>query len=434
MVIVDRLFHSRRTVVKKGSINYDCPVRASGGKKLFPVRQSLGGDCMKKIIAISVMFALFAGAVFADTSISGSVETRMSLFRGSNVEDSKFATTADDNVGMAEGKLNLRGTNDDGNMGGAWTIKQANPASGQSVVEQYWVWWKPVEQIQLFLGKDADGKFGTDYLVSWNYYGSGTGYLSTHSDWGFWRDMFGGNWDTFGLAISVFAVDNLDLNIIVPLSNKSGGGKWNTSDVFVNDLCLSVSYKIPDTGEIFFTYDGANAVNPPSGGGNELTAQPEYKYEARTNGKVTASFRLTMIEGLQVQIGGGMYLAKNGEKAPITAGLGAWWDGGEFGVKVRAGYRMNNNFNENISIITVGVLPWYKLTDNITGYADIQVWQTMTKGADSVMAWYFNPSVKMGFGPGAIGIGLKIDNNGGVKIADKAVTKFSMPIRFVYSF
>jgi TRAP-type C4-dicarboxylate transport system permease large subunit len=42
---------------------------------------------MKKIIAISVMFALIAGAVFADTALAGAVETRFSLAKQTGFPD-----------------------------------------------------------------------------------------------------------------------------------------------------------------------------------------------------------------------------------------------------------------------------------------------------------------------------------------------------------
>jgi hypothetical protein len=392
---------------------------------------------MKKIIAISVMFALFAGAVFAETSVSGAIETRIGLFNGSNAEDAKAKIKGD---GIAEAYFQMSGTNDDGNMGALLRFKGGDGAVN---THRAFVWWKPIDQVRFFLGRDDDGMFGSDGLVSWNYYASGTGYLSTHN-WDKWRAFFPGNWDSYGLAISLWPVDGLEANIVIPTGGT--GTAWRINDMFIGGLRLSINYSIEGIGKLYFIYNGATNIEANgflryASGYSLTTWDPAYpdaadQYKPLTNGQVAFSFNLTMIEGLQIQPGFSTVLVKTSEwdvKSPMWLGLGVWYDGGEFGVKVRAGYVINERFNEDRSSISFGILPWYKLADNITAYLDVDVQKTMIKDDDdnSPMAIAVTPSVKAGFGSGSLGIGIKIENNGA---KPTSTTTYSVPVRFVYSF
>jgi hypothetical protein len=401
---------------------------------------------MKKLIAISVMLALIVGAVFAETQVSGAVETRMRLFGTGGAKDEKAKTWGD---GIAEGYIQVSAQNDEGTMGAALRLKDNS-------YHKAFVWWKPIDQIKIFLGQDPDGMFGSDGLVSYNYYGSGTGYLSTHN-WDLWRAFFPGNWDTFGLALSFYPTDGLEINLVVPTgveSNNNGthtSYAWRLEDMYIGGIRVSASYAIADIGKIFFVYNGPNNIETGairwltnyagawgSGGWDPLYSDTLDKYKTETKGQIAGSFLLTAVDGFQIQPGVSVVLANEDGPSgfkynPTFIGLGVWYTADAFSVKLRGGYIMNERFNDKRSRLVLGVLPSFKISDSATAYADIYIDQTTVDGADkNPMIFGFNPSVKVNMGAGAFGIGVKIENNG--QDGDDARTTVSVPMRFVFSF
>ena len=417
---------------------------------------------MKKLIAISVMFALLVGAAFAQ--VSGAVETRVRLASGSFEEDAKWTTSG----GIEAAHLQLAGSSEDGTFGGLVRFRNIDvmrngsvdiseyaityaewleimektnnfdptpgsddlkenvilfPEKNESVDSGAWfhrvfVWWRPIPQLRVFLGIDQDGMFGTDVLEGWAFHQGGESYITIH-EWDFWRKVFPGNWDGFGMAFSVYPVRGLEVNMVVPLGNLSWPQAIKSrveqstelAQMYPGSLRFMGAYAIPDVGRVFFTYNGPGSAYA----------------DAANYGQLGLSFLLTAVAGLQVHIGGSTLIPKEGEKEDINVGLAAHWSGEGFGAKFRAAAVLG----EEDAYITANVMPWYAL-DKITAFLDLGL---ATKGEN--LGWWVTPYIKMPAGPGFFSIGAQIYSgvslgNQGVKADDPI--NFAIPMRLSYSF
>jgi hypothetical protein len=446
---------------------------------------------MKKIIAISVMFALFAGAVFAETSVSGGVETRFSVSGDTGKTDGGNAVkpTMKGEIGTAN--IKLSGKNDDGTLGGAVKLRgediirggswsgtinatkyseistlagtQTASISGSTTsgawVHTAYVWWQPISQVKIFLGIDQDGMFGTDPLTSWGYHRGSEGFINNH-DWDFWRMVFPGNWDGFGLAFSLYPVDGLDINLVIPTGGTSWpqatgdqiGKNWRVDEMLVAGLRLNINYAIPDVGKLMLTYIGANAYastgNPANQNSLGFADSDADKQKVKTNGMFGASFLLTMVEGFQIQPGISMVLANtsnwkaNGDdaKSLIYAGLGVHYTADAFGVKARVAYLMNGGpgaptgvdyyGSKDVSHMRFSVMPWYAM-ESLTVFCDIGANMTMVKDSDAAVEFFVNPYVTVPISGGKFQAGLKI-NNFNKYAGDK--TTWSVPMLLGFNF
>jgi len=403
---------------------------------------------MRKVIAISVVLALVAGAAFAQTSISGTIDTRIRLANGS--------TAADDvtigGPGVADGYVQLSGQDADGKFGGLVRIR-ANEGEGN--FHRAFTWWQPIPQLRVFLGHDLDGKFGTDPLTAWGFHQGAEGYVERH-DWDFWRAVFPGNWDGFGLALSFYIVQGLEINFVIPTGlpewypgSSSNASQTLTYQQILGSLRLQMNYAIPDLGKVYFSY-----IGPREDFGND---------GIKNYGQIGGSFQLTAIEGLNVQLGVTTYLENDknvdnssGQYYPILVGLGMHFAAGDWGVKLRAagsfrsyaGTRTTTDswrlrpwihwgvpFTEG-TLVTFNVMPWYNF-GALAAYFDIGADIAKPAGDTTVVDPYFwfNPYIRKSIGPGSIRAGLMIGVDSHANDANpEAVTTFSIPIQFTFSF
>jgi hypothetical protein len=407
---------------------------------------------MKKLIAIAVVFALIAGTAFAQTSISGTVDLRMDLLNG-NFDENNVPTIG--GPGVADGYVQLSGTNGEANFGGLVRIK-ANPmvsddgrgdgGKNHGLFHRAFAWWKPIPQLRIFLGQDKDGMFSTGgTLTDWAFHQGGENYLNRH-DWDYWRAIFPGNWDSFGLAFTL-NVEALEVNLVIPTGavNSWPLDNWSTKitwEAFFPSLRLQVNYSIPGFGRIYFSWIGpAQNNNVPF----------EDIGDGQSFGNIAASLLITAVEGLPIQVGFATDIV-NGENTtnrPLHVGLAAHYTGGDWGVKFRFGsqwggmgansfwgatyqYQPVNGNNACVkgNAMTFNVMPWFNLSV-MRVFVDLGAYITMPDQGDGIFGFWVNPYIRKSFGSGALNAGIRIENNG--TDVDSATT-FSVPLQFTYSF
>jgi hypothetical protein len=406
---------------------------------------------MKKIIAISVMLALVAGAVFADTAIGGGVETRFSLAKqtGGDGDDPQMGGS----IGNAA--LRLSGQNSDGTLGGMFNIRltdimrnTSTIAPGKeswepaySVASPAWyhrvfVWWKPIPQVRVFLGIDNDGLFDTSSIVGWGFHAGDNDYIFNHH-WDFWRVIFPGNWDGFGLALSFYPMPGLDLNIALP----TGGIGWPQSTkarVEQSELVSGEGGMLPekirfqagyslDFGRIQFAYNGKDNIVEKSSLGPGIGPWG-YNGWGKQNGQVGASFLFTALEGIDILVGGSVILCE--DDPVISGGLGVVYNGDGFGVKFRGGVLMCGDMDP---FITGTILPFFSVGENGQVLVDIGI----TKQGDS-MGWSLIPAYRLNIDGGAFKIGLQIYNNiamgGNIGISGAEFVRWNIPMLLAFNF
>jgi len=406
---------------------------------------------MKKIIAISMMLALIAGAVFADTTVSGAVETRFSLAKqtGAKNADPVMGGT----IGAAQ--IRLTGSNSDGTLGGMFNLRNTdivrswnswdNPKTGDNWkgpwYHRVFAWWKPIEQIKVFLGIDQDGLFDTCDFVGWGFHSGDNDYIFNHH-WDFWRQIFPGNWDGFGLAVSVYPIQGLDFNLVFP----TGGVNWpqaNVGQVEKNQPITNTSSKsydgmIPgrlrfsgnfglDFGKISFVYLGGTGVSEKGTAGYGTIAKDN-------NGLVGLSFLLTAIDSIQIKVGGSAILTD--PDILISAGLGVAWSGDGFGVKFRAGMMMQGDTK---MFLTADVLPYFNVGEKGQILVDIQISQDGNKKSPTpTLGWGVTPAYRLGIDGGAFKIGIQVYNNinagGNCMITGADYIKWNVPMLLSFNF
>jgi len=351
---------------------------------------------MKKLIAITVMIALCVAAAFADTTISGAVETRLNVYQitlgnhGEDYDGGHPKAQTGGSIGTAY--IQLANTNSEGTAGGTLRLRATDiiPTTASSDNFRWhkvFVWWKPIPQVKIFLGQDADGMFERGQLTSWAFHQGTEQYLVVH-DWDFWRAIFPGNWDTFGLALSFYLVDGLELNLVVPTGTPGGWPRHQnsaltrTSDwdkIYPGALQLTSSYQIGDIGKVHFAWIGSGE---------------KYDKDTVNYGKIALSFFSSMIQGLQFQVGASTDIQTSNKDivspgklgtiatAPIYAGAAVHFSAGDFGVKWRLGTRINTTELDLLNgtyekdggyFLTTNIMPTYKLGNVGTVCLDIGV-------------------------------------------------------------
>jgi hypothetical protein len=198
---------------------------------------------MKKLIAISVMLALVAGAAFAETSISAVVETRMNLLQSGN-EVSIGGAAVD------VGRFVFSGGNEEGTFSGL--LRYGDGAVGNPYMA--YIWWRPVHQIGIFMGTQGDGIFETVKIGSWSFsQGGHNGVTIENYHWHgstFGRSFWTGDG---GLAIEILPTDGLAIRFGIPHSVAWVG--TGAADQMLRRYFAQVVYEA-DFGQLAFTSGG----------------------------------------------------------------------------------------------------------------------------------------------------------------------------------
>jgi hypothetical protein len=412
---------------------------------------------MKKLIAILVVLTLVAGAAFAQAVVGVTIDTRLSI-EGDTRETptgQNYAPGAPTISGrIADAYFEASGENDEGTLGATVRIRanlHGALASDDTAIMDFhraFIWWRPIPQLRIFLGKEADGMFSTgNALTDWAFHRGAENYLNYH-DWDYWRAVFPGNWDDFGLALSVYPIEGLELNFVIP----TGTGGWDDDanvsmafddrELYLEDIFqyirFQASYVIPDIGTIFFSW-----IGPQMHDRNIHSVNGH-------SGNIGASFLLTAIDGLQVQAGFSTYLAKDSaSNKPMLIGLAAHYEGDGFGVKFRSAFEIGGmltgavyspgswRFGNNATVFTKGnafqfnVMPWYNM-DFMEIRCDIGFRMNMydTTPVNALEnSWYFNPYVRVPIPGGRFQAGLKVHGNNN----DDHIT-YVIPMGLVFSF
>jgi hypothetical protein len=396
---------------------------------------------MKKIIAISVMLVLIAGAVFADVTFGGQFKAGATLLLGNTIEKSDVQAGKRYPQNGTEGILNANFG--DANLGGMARFFSRTSGDYFSPNAFAFAWWKPTESFRIQMGNNPDKNWGAAKITGWGFQGEAQDFVAIDADSGEWRQygdspdpfaqaagknshsvwMFGQRaWGFYGgfgnnghdVALSFYPSEALTVNIGVPFS-----GDWKTVKNQYLSSHLNIVYNLEGTGTISVTYEGQGTKKD---GDDELVESP----------KVWGSFYLSAIEGIGVDIGVGFQpkLADKATTPPILVGLGFTYRSEDFGVKLRLGAALAGKSTvggkevEDPMMISVGVLPYYNL-GVCTAYLNAGLGMVMPKEGDAVTGWFFNPYVMKSVEGAKLFAGVKVYSNGltsatGLSLGDKA--------------
>jgi hypothetical protein len=370
---------------------------------------------MKKIIALLVVFALFAGSAFA-VDLGGAVNGTFTVFQGSSEEDSKV--TAD--ASLRRVRIDGSGQTDDGAFGGFFRFdtglyagaNMPNATSGLA-------WWKPLDVLKISLGGNPDGHYGKEGVTGWMFSQTGydTGDVATNSGniWGGgmygWngqsRNAFYGGSGSNALRLEITPLDILAINVQLPVFE---GGEWK--DIF-NGVIAQVDLNLA-FGNIALTY---------AGGGEK-------------KGSMFAYVGLP-ISIINLDVGVGIPFDSNDDaaKQQIWAGLGLKAGFTDLiGLKFR-GYAGFGGEDSDPFALTVDVMPFFTFSDSLRVFFSLGLAMAVPDEGDSTVGFNINPYIEVGqeWGPKFLA-GFYLKNSGAKDAKDNTISNFGLVIGIQASF
>jgi len=374
---------------------------------------------MKRVIAILVVFALVAGAAFAEINFGGSFGYKAEIIKGQGTDadmggtSEKTSTEISSSAGVVSAQLDLNFSDDEGKYGGRVRL-YANPTGPwwngqQDYVPFAFAWWKPFEQFKVWLGYNPEGELGTAQITGWGFHTEAEDYVAINSFRNTIGDFGGfyGGFKEFGAILSVYPIDMLAVNIVLPFSKKDKvDTDYDTTpdkdryvaratyDVF-RQMHVNAVLKIENIGNATLSWKGTS-TGPA---GNTSSA-----------GNIYVSFNLTAVENLNVDLGVGLGLpwkdASDVEhNEPFGLGLGVTYGAGDFGIKFGFGAKFVKDGATDMSVI---LLPYYNF-GAFTGYLNLGLLLNIPDGGgDGPLSWCVNPYVKVPAGGPTFYAGLKL--------------------------
>jgi hypothetical protein len=378
---------------------------------------------MKKLIAISVVFALVVGTAFA-VDIGAAVTGSVDLFKGSSAGG---GVTASGEMNA----LQLKGSGEvmDGKFGA--TIR-LDPAAWKQITPDWdpaydpdepdaslymldhgvngYAWWKPIDQFKLIVGLSHadDGFWGKEGVTGWMfnqkaYDGIATGADNIWSGWHYssmkYRNAFADDLVAEGIFMEIKPMDMLGINIGIPVF---GGGKWDKGlfeKVFFQ-VDLNFSF-----GNIAITYKDDNV----------------FLYFGGSFGAIALDVGLSVPNLIKTP-------TESFEHLYFGAGLK--FSAGAFGVKFRTAEGIPVKTGAGFNVL-FDVLPYFSINDNMTVFVNAGMGMDINNGL-ARLGWGFNPYIRIGaeWGP-SFYAGVKIEQKNmkasGTTVGDKAIN-FAVPI------
>jgi len=379
---------------------------------------------MKKLIAISVVFALVAGVAFA-VDLGGTVIGTVNVLESNTGDDAPVTSGGKMNRVRIEGS----GEAGDGNFGGWLRFDATNGGVFLNDIASGIAWWKPIDQFKLSIGVNPDGHWGKEGTTGWMFYQTAcdTGVTNPNNTWGgggryefglTTRCAFYGGYDGAGTLLEIKPMDMLGINIGLPFIANDGA---ETADIF-KAMNAQIDLNL-DFGNIAISYKGVpNYIQDGNRGWDGTDGGVIYAYFGGSFGD------------LSLDVGIGFQLAnEDGTSNPISAGLGLKFASDAVGVKFRAAAAFGGEQygGDSPMKVLVDVMPYFGLADNLTAFVSVGLGMLMPDGGDTVIGWHFNPYLQVGEEWGAKFLfGISVQSNGG----DDAIISWKVPIAIICSF
>ena len=382
---------------------------------------------MKKLIAISVVFALAAGVAFA-------VDLGGDVIMSVNVIDADSGGAVRGSAEVKRIRIEGGGEVADGKFGG-WLRFGAGELAGIA-------WWKPIDQLKLGLGGNPDGIWGKEGNSGWMFYqgASDTQVVSPSNCWGgayaAWPNrMRAAFYQGFGdnrLFIEISPVDMVSINIGIPFF-QSKVLRTRTSDGHVGDP-VEGGY---DIGDVFKSTDAQIALNLSFG-------SFAFTYNGNSDikqSKMFGYFCLTAIDNLSIDFGLGAEFNNNN---PLSLGLAVKYGTDSWGIKFRSLFNIplgkeDADGNPKPFGLLFDVLPYFVVNENFRVYVSGGVnFGDVKDIKNATTTWHVNPYIEIGeeWGPrffAGIKVYQRINNKPWDDDMDSLV-HFAVPIAIAVSF
>jgi len=375
---------------------------------------------MKKLIMISVIFALVAGAAFAEATLGGQLMIGTTLLSGnseaddilmgpSQAHEAKMSATFGDSKGG--GKLVF-------STGGSDT-----PYGGANFTTNFKAWgflyWRPVTQFRMQVGRNDDGEFGAAQISGWGFTGEAKNSVGAFSDYMYWGSSPGTNYhwmlypwqsglsrkggafypgtgDLMNINFSIFPVDLVQINFVLPIGGQladATDGNAQEVQTQLADFQFNAAITLEDIGKLNLSFVGKGGLGKD-------------KEKVASVGNLYASFFLNAIDLIDMELGLNYGLpwkdaADLESDGYLGVGFGLRFDTGEaFSVKFRANARLAGKEKgaDMPTQIYANILPCYKINNNLMFFFYAGLSAEMLPEAPSLDAytrigWFINPYI-----------------------------------------
>jgi len=397
---------------------------------------------MKKIIAISVMFVLLTGAVFA-ADLSGLVNANVNVLQSDNQPGSEVTSSAE----MKNIRLEGSGGNDDGTFGGWIRVEGLQMAGADGDLSGHswesdpvyifkgfgYAWWKPIDQLLVRIGQQPDGFWTKEGVAGWGFYQTANdsaivaagntwgGSFGGDGTYGVYRNAFYGGLGGRALMLEITPLDMLAINIALPVFQFDGTSSdyaMKTADVF-QFATVQVDLKF-DFGNIAISYVGGIVRKPKFEDDGVTIAEEGISDPGKLFAYFGGSFGAISLDvGLGYHFAGGYVDEDTGLWAtaganPIWIGAGVKYSADSFGVKGRLLAGVGGD--DKATHLRGEVMPFFIINDNMRAFVPFGIGFLSATGG-SMMDWQFTPYVEIGqeWGPKFVaGISVHTENDGGV--------------------
>jgi len=318
---------------------------------------------MKKLIVLSVVFALVATAAFA-VDIGANVFGLVVPAAGESGTGASDDITS--SVGFTRTRFSGYGEAGDGAFGGQIRLNAEN-----TDMKDAFAFWKPIDQLKVLIGANDDGFYGKEGVTGWGFNGNpydggvafggdkiwGEGYYGYGIGT---RSAFYGGYGGNALHLNITPVDVFTLNVAIPFANGV-----ETADVF-KDIFIQADVNL-DFGNIALTFQAKE------------DAGDIFLYYGGSFGDLGVDF------GFHYDMA---------DDAPMGIGVGLKYATDAFGVKFRTVARLAGG--DKAFRLVADVLPYFPLGDNIVAFVNIGIIMVSPDVGDSVFDWSFNPYIRIG--------------------------------------
>ena len=393
---------------------------------------------MKKLIAVSVIFALVAGAAFAEATLGGQLMIGTTLLKGDDTENSNVEMG-----GLQYHEAKMSAVFGDAKGGGKLVFTVGNDGAYSGGLGNAWktawgfLYWRPLPVFRMQVGVNADGDFGAAQISGWGFTGeakNSVGAISDYMNWGNqswmlwpWQSaltrkgsaFYPGTGDLANVNFQLFPIDALTLTFVLPIGDgiaDSGNGNIGSSvGNQLADFQFNAKYSIEDVGIVNISFVGKGGL------GSKLDEAGETIKNDKTHsvGNLYASFYLTAIAGMNAELGLVYGLPWKNEADFDNdgfLGVGAGFrldDGGPFTFKVRVNARFGGKRIEKIdvlddggkivkedrnldmdTVINANILPCYKITNDLWAFLYAGMSFEMFELYEGArFGWFINPYV-----------------------------------------
>jgi len=368
---------------------------------------------LKKCIVVMVLFAMVAGAAFAQVTFGGQLQEGMTLFSGDNVmrvgnpdTDSKYAN------------VNMGGTYNSTYHEAKYSALFGDGTAGGRLVLYgkggFWGWmqWRASQSFRVKIGSDGDGEGGFAQIVGWGFTGEAKNSVAAVNDYdgGLYHKyrhagLTYGGYDgdaNFNVQFTYFPTDLIAVNFLFK--------KFDTSEDITTKLANMQIYSsivLEEIGTVRVAAEGLGGfAKHEAEGGTAKDGDGLVKFHL-------AFYSSDLVQGLAFEVGTSIDAKHRNVDTydPITLGAGINLTSTDpFNLKVRAGTSFGGQTlgeaNDTVGF-TVNVLPSYKLP-KLTVFLYAGIGMETVKDDDPLYSWFVNPYIWVPMGGMRMWVGLQI--------------------------